>query len=455
MARLGDYIREECRPLGPSGAQHLRLIGVSNELGLHISSRESSDDISSYKRIEKNWFAYNPMRVNVGSIGLADDESKIGFTSPDYTVFSCRDGLDPHYLLYFLKSEYGLEAIGRNCSGAVRKRLYYNGLAEIKLPIPSMDEQRTLVKRIREIIGSINFISKQNSDRHELPKLEQAFLQAAIQGELTADWRLVHPNAEPACLLLARIGAEKARLIAAKQLRPEKPLPKIAGVKIPFEIPKSWEWCRLGEIAMEVSYGTSQKAHVEADGVPILRMGNITIDGRLNYADLKYVSPKIKDLPRLFLESGDIVFNRTNSYELVGKSAVFRRSEPFTLASYLIRIRPSKELVPEYVAYLINSPICRTKFIEPNIVQQNGQANFNGTKLKAIPIPLPPVAEQISIVERIGSLSATCRQLKVEIERSCTNADQLLQAVLRDTFATHKAGPELPLAFEFESAVPA
>jgi type I restriction enzyme M protein len=123
VTRLGDYIREECNPLGAAGAQDLRLIGVSNEHGLHASSRDTSDDLSRYQRIEKNWFAYNPMRVNVGSIGLADDESKTGFTSPDYTVFSCRKGLDPHYLLHFLKSDYGLEAIARNCSGAVRKRL--------------------------------------------------------------------------------------------------------------------------------------------------------------------------------------------------------------------------------------------------------------------------------------------------------------------------------------------
>ncbi|MBR1279765.1 restriction endonuclease subunit S [Bradyrhizobium sp. AUGA SZCCT0283] len=448
MARLGDYIQEECRPLGSLGAQHLRLIGVSNEHGLHVSGRDLSDDISNYQRIEKNWFAYNPMRVNVGSIGLADDESKIGFTSPDYTVFSCKDGLDPHYLLHFLKSEYGLEAIARNCSGAVRKRLYFNGLAEIELPIPNIDEQRALVKRIHEIVDSISFISKQNSDRHELPKLERALLQAAIQGELTADWRAAHPDAEPARVALARICSEKARLIALKVLRPKDGLPKITNANTPFKIPKTWEWCSLGEIAMDVTYGTSQKAHIEAEGIPVLRMGNITIDGRINFANLKYVSPRIKDLPRLFLNSGDIVFNRTNSYELVGKSAVFRRNQQFTLASYLIRIRLHEELIPEYVAYLINSPICRTMFIEPNIVQQNGQANFNGSKLKAIPIPLPPVAEQAAIVERIEALSETCRALVVEINHSRTDAADLLQAVLRDTFSSSEAASALRLPVE-------
>ena len=215
MARLGDYIREECNPLGSPGAQGLRLIGVSNEHGLHASSRDTADDLARYQRIERNWFAYNPMRVNIGSIGLADDDSKTGFTSPDYTVFSCRDGLDPHYLLHFLKSDYGLEAIGRNCSGAVRKRLYYSGLSEIEMPIPDIKQQRALVARIHSISATIRFICEENSDRHELPKLQQAILQEAIQGKLTADWRAAHPQAEPASQLLHRIQAEKSRHIHA------------------------------------------------------------------------------------------------------------------------------------------------------------------------------------------------------------------------------------------------
>lgn len=280
-----------------------------------------------------------------------------------------------------------------------------------------------------------SIVAEIENQRSLLIKLKQAILQEAIQGKLTADWRATHPEEEPASQLLHRIQAEKARLIAAKKLRPEKPLPKITAAEVPFEIPEGWEWCRIDKIAIDVSYGTSQKAHVEAKGIPVLRMGNITSDGELCFSNLKYVSPTIKDLPRLYLESGDIVFNRTNSFELVGKSAVFRRPEPFTLASYLIRVRLFERLVPEYVAYFINSAVCRRSFIEPDVIQQNGQANFNGTKLKMIPIPLPPLAEQAAIVERVEALMTTCRALEAEIEQARRHADQLLQAVLKEAFA--------------------
>jgi len=305
-----------------------------------------------------------------------------------------------------------------------------------QIPLPDMASQKRIAARFQTV--QTKLAAAQHEIAHQqtlLSKLKQAILQEAIQGKLTDVWRAANPDVEPASQLLKRIQAEKARLIAEKKLRPEKLLPKISPEEIPFEIPENWKWCRLGAITTDVSYGTSQKAHLEAEGIPVLRMGNITTGGTLAYSNLKYVSPKIKDLPRLFLESGDIVFNRTNSYELVGKSAVFRNEKPFTLASYLIRVRLFESLVPEYTAYFINSEICRTEFIEPDVIQQNGQANFNGTKLKTILIPLPPLAEQAAIVERVEALMTTCRALEAEIEQCRTHAAHLLQAVLKEAFA--------------------
>ena len=297
----------------------------------------------------------------------------------------------------------------------------------------------SLVKVLEPVGSQLQLLANNPSafffDPKTVSLLRSHILSFAIDGKLTTEWRAAHPDVEPTSQFLHRIQAEKARLIAAKKLRPEKPLPKITPAEIPFEIPKGWEWCRLGDIAMDTSYGTSQKAHLEAKGIPVLRMGNITSDGTISYSGLKYVSPTIKDLPGLYLEPGDIAFNRTNSFELVGKSAVFRRDTPFTLASYLIRVRLFPSLTPEFVAYFINSTTCRLAFIEPNVIQQNGQANFNGTKLKNIPVPLPPLAEQTAIMERVESLMQHCRSLSAEIEHTRTHAAHPLQAVLKEAFA--------------------
>jgi restriction endonuclease S subunit len=417
VAKLGDYIREECHPLGSLGAQELRLVGVSNEQGLHASSRDTSADLARYQRIDKNWFAYNPMRVNVGSIGLADEESKTGFTSPDYTVFSCREGLDPHYLLHFLKSDYGLEAIARNCSGAVRKRLYYSGLAEIELPVPSMDDQIAFVRRINHISDTIRLIRDENSDRHELPKLKQAILQEAIQGKLTAEWRAAHPDMDPATQLLHRIQAEKARLIAAKKLRPEKPLPKITPAEIPFEIPKGWEWCRLASVMIcrDGERDPISKAERErrGKGFPYYGASGVidSIDGFTHDGDFLLVG---EDGSNLRLRSTPVAFGASGKIWVNNHAHVLEFIEP---------------VLQEFVSHRLNG-MDLSEFVTGGFQPKLSQENLN-----RIPIPLPPLAEQAAIVERVEALMTTCRALEAEIEHARTHAAHLLQAVLKEAFA--------------------
>ena len=438
MVRLGDYIREECHPLGSLGAQELRLIGVSNEHGLHASSRDTSADLARYQRIEKNWFAYNPMRVNVGSIGLADDETKTGFTSPDYTVFSCREGLDPHYLIHFLKSDYGLEAIARNCSGAVRKRLYYSGLAEIELPVPSMDEQIAFVKRIDHISDTIRFIREENSDRHELPQLKQAILQEAIAGKLTADWRAAHPEVEPASQLLHRIQAEKARLIAAKKLRPEKPLPKITPAEIPFEIPNGWEWCRFLNVQTGSDAGSSPKCDerpVVGEEWGILKV-SATSGARFRQVENKFFQTETPAELGAALQEGDFILSRANTKELAGNSVLVEELKlNLLLSDKTIRFRLSQYINSRYANLVNKAAFVRAHFIRNATGASPSMKNLSRDSITSHAFPLPPLAEQAAIVERVEALMTTCRALEAEIEHARTHAAHLLQAVLKEAFA--------------------
>jgi type I restriction enzyme, S subunit len=432
MARLGDFIREECNPLGTLGAGNLRLIGVSNEHGLHVSSREASDDISRYQRIEKNWFAYNPMRVNVGSIGLADDDSKTGFTSPDYVVFSCRRGLDPHYLLHFLQSDYGLEAIVRNCSGAVRKRLYFGGLAEIELPIPGIEEQRRLVARIHAIIDTIRDISDGNSDRHELPRLKQSILEEAIQGKLTADWRDAHPNSEPASQLLHRIHAEKARLVAAKNLRAEKLLPKITNAELLRGAPKDWALARLGDIAHVVRGGSPRPAGDPRfyDGtIPFLKVADLTNDDEIYVQGHSYTIKEAGLKNTRFVEEELVLL--TNSGATLGVPKILDFPSAFNdgIAAFLC--------LPEIISkrFLFYFLKAKTSWFLAEVSKGIGQPNLNTDLIKRTPIAIPPPSEQAAIVERVEALLAICRTLEIEIENIRGHAAHLLQVILKDAFS--------------------
>ena len=225
----------------------------------------------------------------------------------------------------------------------------------------------------------------------QIKQLRQTILNLALRG------RLVQQNSddEPASELLKRIQAEKERLIKKGTLRKEKPLPQVARDGAPFSVPTSWSWARIGTCSLLTEYGTSVKSDHSENGVPVLKMGDIQ-GGRLVLGGQKKVPRLIDDLPQLFLKRFDLLYNRTNSAELVGKTGIYLgEDDAYTFASYLIRIRFIIGLTsPIYSNLAMNAPYFRKTQILPELQQQCGQANVNGTKLRNMVIPLPPLAEQ-------------------------------------------------------------
>jgi type I restriction enzyme, S subunit len=183
------------------------------------------------------------------------------------------------------------------------------------------------------------------------------------------------------------------------------------------QLPQGWAWATIDQIASVVQYGSSAKTHEEQLGVPVLRMGNITAEGSLRLNELKFLPASHPEFPELLLADGDLLFNRTNSAELVGKSAVYRDNpSPCSFASYLIRVRTNATCDTGFLAYCLNSWIGRT-WIKSVVSQQVGQANVSGSKLRAFVIPLPPVCEQ--------------RRLVAEIEKQFTRLEAGVGAVKR------------------------
>lgn len=121
---------------------------------------------------------------------------------------------------------------------------------------------------------------------------------------------------------------------------------------VPFEVPKNWAWCKLADIVHELKYGTSEKSS-SVGKIAVLRMGNITNIGTIDYSNLVYSSNE-EDIKQYSLEKGDLLFNRTNSSEWVGKTAIYKEEQPAIYAGYLIRIR-SILMSPDYLNIIMNS----------------------------------------------------------------------------------------------------
>jgi type I restriction enzyme S subunit len=191
----------------------------------------------------------------------------------------------------------------------------------------------------------------------------------------------------------------------------------------------------VGSEAELVEYGSSAKCHEApaVDDVAVLRMGNVK-HGEIDWRGLKFLPKNHSDFPKLLLLAGDLLFNRTNSAELVGKSAVFESETVASFASYLIRVRFKKTVDPRWANIVINSPQGRA-YIASVASQQVGQANVNGTKLKAFPLPVPSLGRQLELVHAHQQVLKAARRLNQPVEDSVRRAKSLRRSILADAFS--------------------
>jgi type I restriction enzyme S subunit len=361
--------------------------------------------------------------------------------------------IDPRY--YFL----ALRWLPLDSRGYSR---HFKLLRASYIPLPPLAEQKRIVAKVDELMALCDRLETQQQERDtrrtllarasiarfaDAPTpanlnllfhpsyanapadLRKTILTLAVQGKIVPQ----DIDDVPANQLIARLENDRERIAKEQGLRLPKNVPTIDTDNIPHDIPESWQWERIGRLAVLIDYGTSQKADSNSSNVPVYRMGNI-VCGKLIDENLKYVEPTIKDLPCLYLKTDDILFNRTNSYELVGKTGIFNGpNDTSTFASYLIRIRlPKALLYPSFFNLAMNAPYFRETQIEPEITQQCGQANFNGTKLASTLVPVPPLAEQRRIVAKVDQLMALVDQLGTQLTASRAAATNLMEAVVAE-----------------------
>ena len=317
-----------------------------------------------------------------------------------------------YYYVFFLYKYAGW--IGGKGIGI--QGLSSNALHSLLVPVPPIAEQERIVKRLEIIKPLSDKYSEASEQIQELNNLfpehlKKSILQYAVQGKLVPQ----DPADEPASVLLECIRTEKEKLIKAGKIKRDKHesvifrrdnsyYEKVDGIErciddeLPFEIPDSWEWTTIGTTCINIQYGSSRKS--ESTGtMAVLRMGNIQ-NGRIDTQKLVYTSDK-EEIAHYPLEYNDLLFNRTNSKELVGKTAIYKSEVPAIYAGYLIRITPLID--SDYLNYVMQTQFywvyCQN--VRSDAI---GQSNINAEKLKNFIYPLPPLHEQKRIAKKLNSI---------------------------------------------------
>lgn len=277
-----------------------------------------------------------------------------------------KDYLDAKFLLYYLQW-YNIPNLGYS--------RHYKLLKEINVPTPLLDIQQSIVAeldKINELIGL------KKSQLNDLDRLAQSIFY-----EVFGD---------------------------------------------PVENEKGWEVKKLGEMCNDIKYGTSKPASDNGQ-FKYLRMCNLTYNGYLDLTDVKTINIQNDEIEKCIVRKGDILFNRTNSIELIGKTCMFDEDEPMVIAGYIIRVRLNKLILPVYVARAFNLPSIK-KYLRNMAKGAVNQANINSKELASIPVPLPPLSLQQSFAARIAAIE----QQKQRISASIKDLETLLSSRMQYWF---------------------
>ena len=311
------------------------------------------------------------VRAPVGPTNISQEKSAIG---RGLSVIRAGEKLDRDFLLYFLR--FYEPELAKAGTGSTFAAIAREDLETIKIPLPPLTEQ----KRIASLLARADRLRSLRRTAHELG---ESLLQSVF---------------------LEMFGDPKTNS-------------------------KNWDMCIIDDVVAFSQYGTSEKSNSEKRGYPVLGMANITYEGRIDLEKLSYVELSDKEFADLKLERGDVIFNRTNSTELVGKTAFWNYDFDVVIASCLVKLKLKKDVLPEYFVALLNTPHYKRLFQE-RCKKAVGQSNISPTLLKEFPMIVPPLPLQ----EEFARIAARVESLRGRMSEAGRQVNGLFESLLAQSF---------------------
>ena len=336
-------------------------------------------------------------------------------------------------------------------TGSTRLKLTSAAMKRMPFVLPPPSEQRRIVEKLDELLPELESgVSELKTAQAKLQRYRQSLLKAAVQGDLTADWRAANPPTETGTALLQRILAERrVRWEAAQRAKAEasgKPLPKGWQAKYPEpvaadtaslpELPASWTWTTLDALTADgPQNGLYLPKSRYGQGTAILRIDDYQIGWHRPREALQLVQAEV-ELQQLYgLCAGDLLINRVNSMTHLGKCLMVTADLAGALfESNMMRLALAPSVSVAFVARYLGSDVGRERLVATAKWAVN-QASINQQDVRSTPVPLPPLAEQTRIAELLGEQLAAAQDQAAAIDFALASCTAQRQNILRAAFA--------------------
>ncbi|MDD7636366.1 MAG: restriction endonuclease subunit S [Clostridiales bacterium] len=377
---LGKFVTEYS--VRNKSNEDIPVYSVTNSQGFcteYFGKEVASQDKTTYKIVPQGYFAYNPSRINVGSVDWQRNEVRV-IVSPLYNVFSVSDGIDRQYLYYFLRSDLGRQMIKSKASGSVRDNLKIEMLKEMTIPDISIEEQR--------------FCSSMLDKLQLLIQMRQQELQ----------------------MLDELIKARFVELFGDPEINPN-----------------NWEIIKIGKVIESCEAGWSgngtQRQKLPGE-IAVLKVSAVT-KGFFVPEECKVLDNQSDIKKYVFPQKGDLLFSRANTREMVGATAVISQDYPeLILPDKLWKIRFASCANVLYMKHILSHQSIRAKFSEASTGTSGSMFNVSMGKFKGIEIPLPPT----EIQEQFAAFVEQVDKSKVAVQAALDKAQLLFDSLMQEYF---------------------
>lgn len=409
--------------------QNLKRIDKIDFSGqIFLSEKPSKTDMILVK---KGDLVISGINVEKGAMSVYEGQEDVTATIHYSSYHFNSNKINIDFLKLFLKSIEFKNAIKEQVPGGIKTEIKPKHLLPLKIIIPkSTIEQAQIVKNFDLVIKNISKVSDELTHQTEiLNQLRQQILQDAIQGKLVPQ----DPKDEPASVLLEKIKTEKEELVKEGKLKKQKPLPPIKDEEFPFEIPKSWVWCRLGNICKSILDGTHfSPTNSQTGKFKYITAKNIKEFG-IDLTNVTYITKEAHEniYSKCNPEKGDVLFIKDGA--TTGVVTINNLSEQFSLLSSVALLKIPKFIDNKYFMYAMRSPY----YYNSTRNDMYGVAITRVTliKIQNSMLPIPPIGEQKRIVKKVEELLKICDELEQEITQSQNFSQQLLQSALKEALA--------------------
>ena len=409
-----------------------RIVKIDFSGNFHIATKPSQTNMIL---IKKDDLVISGINVAKGAMGIYTKKEDVVATIHYSSYTFDETKINVAYFKRFLKSAEFIRLIEEQIKGGIKTEIKPKHILPLEILLPSLDEQGLIVNHFESVEIEDQLLNSEISNQQNLlKKLRQQILQDAIEGKLTKDWRKQNPDVEPASELLKRIQVEKQQLIKDKKIKKGKKQIANELVNNELTIPKEWEFPDMDDICQFITDGTHQTPSYTQTGRVFLSAQNVK-PFKFMPEIHRYVSEEdyCKYVKNKKVEKGDLLLGRVGAG--IGETAVVDKDIDCAIYVSLGLVKTFKEYTDSnYLEIVFNSPY-GVAYSKGNVSSAGAAGNYNLGRIRSFPVSFPPLQEQKEIVKKVEKLFAICDQLEKQITSSQTNAEQLMQSVLKEAFS--------------------